>query len=222
MNNPIRKDLTNQVFGNLTVTGPFRKTPFGTQGKLRTEWFCTCKCGNQVWRGIDALLQGRSDSCGCLRKQRTLAKLHLAQQAAAKANRKHGYASGTHGRPTRIYQVWARMKQRCTDPNDLNFKHYGGRGIKVHPEWLDFTTFVDWAFANGYTDELTLERKNVNANYCPENCCFVPKHRQQRNTRRTVRITSIWTVPDFAERNRVPYDFVWHAFRFAKEYPGAW
>jgi hypothetical protein len=141
----------------------------------------------------------------------------LTHEAAAVANRTHG-----HSKSSRLYIIWSHMLQRCSNPNDNGYKHYGGRGINVCPEWQDFEPFLQFALNNGYTDELTLERKNVNGNYCPENCCFVSRRLQTRNTRRTVYINSILTIPKFVEQNQVPYDFVWHALRFVKEYPGAW
>lgn len=82
-------------------------------------------------------------------------------------------------------QTWHNMRRRCQDPKNKRYPHYGGRGIKVCPEWEDFAVFREWARASGYTDELQIERKEVDGDYCPENCCWIPKAQQQWNTQRS-------------------------------------
>lgn len=77
---------------------------------------------------------------------------------------------------TRIYRIYSGMKQRCYNPKLSQYKRYGGRGIKICSEWLGpngFINFYTWAVANGYQDTLTIDRKNNNDNYCPENCQWI-------------------------------------------------
>ena len=62
------------------------------------------------------------------------------------------------------------MKQRCLNPNNTAYKFYGGRGITICDEWLDFNNFYNWAMANGYSDSLTIDRINNDGNYNPDNC----------------------------------------------------
>lgn len=84
----------------------------------------------------------------------------------------------------RIYKAWQSMRQRCNNPNDKNFADYGGRGIKVCEEWEHSSaSFVEWSLLNGYADGLSIDRKDVNGNYCPENCRWATATQQARNKR---------------------------------------
>jgi hypothetical protein len=75
------------------------------------------------------------------------------------------------------------MKKRCYDPRCHSYKDYGQRGIKICDEWLnDFSNFYNWAISNGYQKGLTIERLDVNKNYCPDNCTWIPKGEQNKNT----------------------------------------
>ena len=91
----------------------------------------------------------------------------------------------------RLYRIWAGMKTRCGNPTEAaKFRNYGGRGITVCLEWRNsFESFRCWAMTNGYADNLTLERKDVNGHYEPSNCCWIPEADQHENTRSTIRLT---------------------------------
>ena len=110
-----------------------------------TKWLCLCDCGNTKVVDAPSLRRGLSTSCGCI-------------------SRTHG------GFGTRPYRIWANMLNRCRNPNVPAYKDYGGRGITVCEQWTDFAAFSVWALANGYADNLTIERKDVNGNYEPGNC----------------------------------------------------
>jgi hypothetical protein len=76
------------------------------------------------------------------------------------------------------------MRVRCQNPDEAKYQGYGGRGISVCPEWQEsFVVFRDWARANGYRDDLTIERNDVNGDYTPQNCSWIPGPRQARNRR---------------------------------------
>lgn len=79
-----------------------------------------------------------------------------------------------HGdRYSRLYRTWTNMKARCLNPKEKKYPLYGGRGITICIEWLEYSNFKFWALSNGYTNELTIDRKNVNGNYEPFNCVFI-------------------------------------------------
>jgi hypothetical protein len=75
------------------------------------------------------------------------------------------------------------MRHRCNNPNSDNYSYYGGRGIEVCDEWNDFLAFHDWAMANGYADNLSIDRINPDGNYEPLNCRWATI-KEQRNNRR--------------------------------------
>ena len=119
----------------------------------------------------------------------------------------------THGRSKeRIYGIWSDMKRRCNNPQNKRYERYGGRGIKVCEEWLhNFQAFYDWAMANGYREDLTIERRNIDDNYCPQNCEWVTWKQQQRNTSRSRFITAngeTKTMAEWAEETGISSDVI--------------
>lgn len=92
---------------------------------------------------------------------------------------KHGDAR--REKETRLYGIWRRMKSRCTNPNNKDYKYYGGNGITFCEEWNDYSNFKNWAINNGYKDNLTIDRKDGSKNYCPENCRWITIEEQQSN-----------------------------------------
>lgn len=129
-----------------------------------TYWVCKCDCGNYktVYRG--GLTSGDIISCGCYREEY-----------------KHEFGKKHNMSKTKLYQRWSAMIQRCNNPKNDRYINYGGRGIKVCEEWMDSSNFIKWALDNGYRDDLSLERKNVNGNYEPNNCEFIPLKQQYEN-----------------------------------------
>ena len=92
---------------------------------------------------------------------------------------KHGEGYGT-----RLYRIWDNIKQRCSNPKNCNYYAYGERGITICPEWTnDYIAFRNWALSNGYADNLEINRKNNEGNYCPENCNFVTAKENTRHRR---------------------------------------
>ena len=82
---------------------------------------------------------------------------------------------------TRLYYCWSDMLKRCNNPSNIHYKNYGGRGISVCEDWLQFLDFKIWATANGYSEDLTLDRVNISLGYYPENCRWVTRDIQAQN-----------------------------------------
>lgn len=86
---------------------------------------------------------------------------------------------------TRLYNIWIEMRQRCNTPTRARYEDYGGRGIRVCKAWdCSFIAFRDWSINTGYTNALTLDRRNNNRGYCPSNCRWATRSQQQHNTRK--------------------------------------
>lgn len=140
---------------------------------------CICSCGNKKIVNGDNLVRGLSKSCGC--KQKESAKKNIKK---ASENR---WENHIKRKGTRLYRIWCKMKNRCYDKNACSYKDYGGRGINVCEEWMnDFENFSNWSFLNGYRDDLTIDRIDVNGNYEPLNCRWITMKEQTRNTRRNI------------------------------------
>lgn len=174
---PRRRDLTGQCFGRLTAT-----EVAGANKKGNLLWECRCSCGNTVIVESSNLVSGSTLSCGCLKKERAAEHVPKTPTGQTSPAYKHGGTSG--GKRTRLHRIWQNMKSRCTNPRCTSFPYYGGRGITVCNEWLsDFSAFRDWALANGYADDLTIDRVDVDKGYSPDNCRWATKAEQSRNRR---------------------------------------
>lgn len=103
---------------------------------------------------------------------------------------------------TRLYTIWANMKQRCSNPKANGYKNYGGRGISVCREWSEFVAFQKWALENGYNADLEIDRINTNGNYEPSNCRFSNGSQQARNKRKKLNATSAYVGVSWITRKQ--------------------
>lgn len=150
----IMRDLYSHKFGRLVALYPMTRRAKSKQ----VIWMCRCDCGNLIEVLSDNLSKGNTKSCGCLKKE-------IDKQI----NITHGDTA--NGKMPRIYVIWTSMKARCSSPKIHNYKSYGGRGISVCNEWRDnYVAFRDWAMANGYANNLTIDRIDSAGNYTPDNC----------------------------------------------------
>ena len=123
-----------------------------------------------------------------------------------------------HGKcHTRLYQIWNAMKQRCSNPKAISYKYYGAKGVTVCQEWQDgFQAFHDWATANGYSDNLTLDRVDANGDYCPDNCRWTTNKEQQNNTSYNRLITygaETHNITQWAEILNIPRNVLYNRIR---------
>ena len=115
----------------------------------------------------------------------------------------------THGqRHTRLYSIWTDMKTRCNNPKRAKYARYGARGIKVCDEWCNsFEAFYEWAMANGYADNLTIDRKDNDKGYSPENCRWITMEEQASNKSTNHLIThegQTFTMAEWARITGIP------------------
>jgi hypothetical protein len=151
-------DLTGKRFGHRTVLAIHpERVRYGK--KSHVLWLCRCDCGAERLVLDSNLRRGQPNSCGCRRI-------------------KHGHA---RGRQTRVYKIWASMKQRCYNPNHPRYVDWGGRGICVCERWHSFANF--FADMGEPPPGKTIDRCNNDGNYEPGNCKWATCSEQRRNQR---------------------------------------
>jgi hypothetical protein len=177
------KNLAGQKFGRLTVI---------EYDHEKARWLCLCQCGIYKWILPPSLKRGTTQSCGCLQKER-----------AAETQFKHGKEG------SKVYDAWCHIKSRCFNPNDKQYKDYGGRGIKVCKRWLIFENFYkDMGDPSENGRKVSLDRKDNNGDYEPLNCRWADQKMQVNNQRRSKFYTyegETHVLPDWAKIKGVSY-----------------
>lgn len=161
---------------------------------------CKCSCGKEKITLLAHVTSGAVKSCGCLKSE--------VSAKTGKNNFKHGHSSPTTRSHT--YRSWETMKARCHNERNPSYKDYGGRGVTVCMEWLNFDQFL--ADMGERPRGTTLDRIDVNAGYCKENCRWSTTKKQQRNKRNNRLISfngELIPLVDLAEKTGVPYQRLW-------------
>lgn len=150
--------------------------------KRPRKWICQCDCGIVKSIAQQSLIRSNTKSCGCLLKD------VLSTHSDSK---------------TRLYGIWAHIKQRCNNPNLHAFNRYGGIGITVCDQWVNsFEIFKEWALSNGYTDKLSIDRLDNTKGYSPDNCRWATRLIQARNTRGHSKSTSSYKGVCYVEKDK--------------------
>lgn len=151
--------MIGKIVGRLTVIEELENKKF----------VVSCSCGTIKEVSAPDIKYERIKSCGCIRREQIIDR-----------NKTHSLSKHP------LHTTWSNMKGRCYNPGNDRYYRYGLRGILVCDEWKEnFKAFFDWAVKNGWSLELTLERKRINENYCPENCKWIAASLQQKNTSRS-------------------------------------
>lgn len=179
------KDLSGQKFNMLTAIRIAQRNPL--------KWECKCDCGNTCYVSSKNLIHNHQKSCGCLS--------HIG-------NPKHNQSY------TRVYRIYAKIKRRCFVQDDPAYDRYGGRGITMCDEWKNsFESFSNWAYANGYKQEYSIDRIDNNGNYCPENCRWTDPITQGNNKRNNKYYTyngTTKTLSEWCREKNMSYKVVWY------------
>jgi hypothetical protein len=175
-------DLTGQIFGRLTVISRSVRDKNG----FRT-WLCRCECdGNERTYRVDALRFGKAKSCGC---QRSITAIERS------VNVVHGHKA--KGKISAEYRCWCKLRDRCNNPKNQDWVHYGFRGIKVCDRWMESFENFFADMGTKPTPKHSIDRINVDGNYEPSNCRWATHTQQMNNIRRNIAVLLYLPAPTY-------------------------
>ena len=200
------KDLTGMKLGMITVIEPYGRDKNGN-----CTYLCKCDCGNEKVITSRYLLNthnGTTRNCGCI----------AAKARSENMKKINGFYHG-HSKE-RLHRIYNSMKGRCLNQNNYDYQYYGGKGVSVCDEWLrSYEKFKDWAMSNGYQEDLTLDRIDVNGNYEPSNCRWVSMKVQSNNKTVSVYIThhgETHTLKQWSEITGINYSTICKRYQKGK------
>lgn len=195
----VQEISSGYTFGYFTVV---KEAPYKIRnnGQKVRMWECRCECGNVRYLNRREIVTEKRKSCGC--------KFNELQRLKATV---HG---DSH---TRLHNIWSGMRERCYTKSDFHYKWYGERGIKMCDEWKDdYVTFKEWAVSNGYSEQLTIDRINVDGDYSPENCRWVTLKVNANNKRNNHRLNVLggsWTLSELEDMTGINQETIRHRLR---------
>lgn len=188
------KNFIGEIYGLWEIIGESDPKISAKGNKHRVAIYKCIKCGNIKNISYDNLRNGSHGTCQVCSPINILGENN--------SNFKHGKSN------TSLHSIWRGIIKRCENSKCKSYKNYGGRGIFICKKWRnDFISFYNWAIANGYENGLTIERKDVNGDYYPENCCWITRGEQRDNRRDTLRFYGK-TLKELAEESGLKYDAI--------------
>ena len=185
--------MTGETFRRLLVTG------YAGMVNGRCAWTCCCSCGAEVTVIGESLCGGNTRSCGCLRVD-----------TARSVRTRHGEVRRVNGKRVASpeYRAWQLMKNRCLNPDSRDYRYYGARGIKIHPEWADsFEAFLR-DVGRRPSKDYTLDRIDVDGGYEPSNVRWATRLVQARNRRYST--TKAWLLAErLGVRQMTAHHMIW-------------
>lgn len=162
----------------LTIIGEAEPHIEPKTGRVYERFLCQCDCGSvKAIRKCSLENEHPTKSCGCYRLER----VHEVKTI-------HGQSGGKIvGKTTQLYRCWSNIKSRCYNKKVRSYADYGAKGIVMCDEWLhDFQAFANWSMANGLQEGLTINRKESNKSYCPDNCEWISLEENCRQAKKEV------------------------------------
>ena len=196
------EDFIGKKINHLTVTSEFEMREVGKTRKHNRKYIkCICDCGNETWLTLTYINNGHAKSCGCLKGN----------------NWKY--------KDAKLYDRWQNMVYRCTKEDHKSYEYYKQRGICE--EWKNsFDKFAEWSYANGYKEELTIDRIDNSKGYFPDNCRWVTWDIQNSNKDNRIRIEyegELYSLKELSELTGIPYKtlsaryYKWDMEKFIKK-----